>query len=92
MRIGEVLGRVTLSRSHSSLPAGRLLLTRPLGRGSLASDHAPSAEELVVFDTLGASPGGRIGISEGREAANPFAPNRVPLDAYCACLLDRVNL
>ena len=39
--------------------------------------------------TLGASPGALIGLSEGREAANPFGKVKTPIDAYCACLIDR---
>jgi len=45
-----------------------------------------------VFDELGAGPGAVIGISEGREAANPFGKSRTPVDAYCACLLDQLNV
>jgi ethanolamine utilization protein EutN len=45
-----------------------------------------------VFDELGAGPGAIIGISEGREAANPFGKVKTPVDAYCACLLDQLNV
>jgi ethanolamine utilization protein EutN len=45
-----------------------------------------------VFDELGAGRGAIIGISEGGEAANAFWGNKVPIDAYCACLLDRINV
>ncbi len=92
MRIGEVIGRITLSRAHESLPTGRLLLAVPLPRAALADSSAKRSEELVVFDQLGASPGARIGISEGREAANPFHPDRAPIDAYCGCLIDSLRL
>ena len=33
-----------------------------------------------------------IGFSEGGEAANPFAPNYKPLDAYNACILDTIEV
>jgi ethanolamine utilization protein EutN len=49
-------------------------------------------EDVVVYDDLGASPGARIGLSEGREAANPFGKDKTPVDAYCACLLDRIDV
>ncbi len=49
-------------------------------------------EDVVVYDNLGASPGALIGLSEGREAANPFGKTKTPVDAYCACLLDRINV
>jgi microcompartment protein CcmK/EutM len=43
----------------------------------------------VAFDQLGAGIGQEVGISEGREAAMPFK-NPVPLDAYCATLIDEI--
>ena len=45
----------------------------------------------MVYDNLGAGPGDLIGVSEGREAANPFGKNKTPVDAYCACLIDRLS-
>jgi ethanolamine utilization protein EutN len=45
---------------------------------------------LVIFDNLGAGLGSQIGFSEGVEAAAPFYPEKRPVDAFCACLLDRV--
>jgi len=44
----------------------------------------------VIFDNLGAGPGARIGFSEGGEAAAPFFPEKKPVDAYCALLLDQL--
>ena len=92
MRIGEVIGRVTCSRVHPSLRNPRLLLVLPLPREAITEGSPRRGEELVVFDELGASPGAIIGISEGREAANPFGKARTPVDAYCACLLDQLNV
>jgi ethanolamine utilization protein EutN len=92
MRIGEVIGRVTLSRRHPSLKAARLVIARPLTWAGLDGDPAGVGEELVLFDELGAGPGARVAISEGREAANPFGKTKTPVDAYCACLLDRIDV
>jgi microcompartment protein CcmK/EutM len=44
----------------------------------------------VIYDNLGAGVGARIGFSEGGEAAAPFHPEKKPVDAYCACILDSV--
>jgi hypothetical protein len=33
-----------------------------------------------------------IAISEGAEAAQPFRPELKPVDAYCAAILDSVDL
>ena len=92
MRIGEIIGRVTLSRQHASLRSGRLLIARPLPLEALRGTGEKQGEDLVVFDVLGAGAGSRIGFSEGREAANPFLPEKAPVDAYSACLLDQVDL
>jgi ethanolamine utilization protein EutN len=58
----------------------------------LKSASAASGEEFVVWDELGAGVGSRVGVSEGREAAMPFHPERKPVDAYCACILDQIHL
>ena len=92
MRIAEVIGRVTLSRGHSALPSGRYVIALPMPRSALEKGTADRGEDVIAFDALGASPGALIGLSEGREAANPFGKIKTPIDAYCACLLDHIDL
>ncbi len=92
MRIAEVIGRVTLSRGHPGLKGGRYVIVLPLTAASIRDDSAPRGEDVVAFDDLGASPGALIGLSEGAEAANPFRPEKRPIDAYNACLIDRLYL
>ena len=92
MRIAEVIGRVTLSRKHPNLPAARLLITLPMPLEALSGESKNRGEEVVAFDDLGAGPGDLVGLSEGREAANPFGKTKVPVDAYCACILDAITL
>jgi ethanolamine utilization protein EutN len=92
MRIGEVIGRVTCSRLHPSVRNPRFLVVVPMPREAITEGSSRRGEELVVFDELGAGRGAIIGISEGGEAANPFGPTKVPIDAYCACLLDQINV
>lgn len=92
MRIGEVIGRLTLSRAHPNLKPGRYLITLPMTRRALTEGSAERGEEVVAFDELGASPGDLIGLSQGREAANPFGKRKTPIDAYCACILDRIHI
>lgn len=86
MRMGTVIGRVTLSVRNPRYVGERLLLTLPWNRDTFAGieKHDPA---IVVYDTLGAGVGQHIAISEGREAACPF-PSPVPVDAYCAALVD----
>ena len=92
MRIAEVIGRVTLSRSHPSLRGARFVLALPMPLEALTGDSNRRGEDVVVYDDLGAGPGSLIGLSEGREAANPFGKVKTPVDAYCACLLDQLSL
>ena len=89
MRIAEVIGTVTLSRSHPSLVGARWVIGVPFSLEGLKRDRA-DGEDLVIYDNLGAGPGARIGFSEGGEAAAPFFPEKKPVDAYCALLLDQL--
>jgi ethanolamine utilization protein EutN len=90
MRIGEVIGTVTLSRVHPSLTSARWVIAVPFSLNALRDQSPPDGEDLVVFDNLGAGRGQRIAFSEGSEAAAPFYPERKPVDAYCACILDHI--
>jgi ethanolamine utilization protein EutN len=92
MRIGEVIGTVTLNRWHPSLTGGRFKLAVPLSLDDLTGAGPKSAEELVVYDELGAGVGSRVAISEGRYAASPFYPDVKPIDAYNAAVLDNVHI
>jgi ethanolamine utilization protein EutN len=92
MRIAEVIGTVTLNRWHPSLGGGRFKLVVPLSLADLAEGGAPSAEEIVAYDELGAGVGNRIAISEGREAAQPFYPDVKPIDTYNAAILDNLSV
>ena len=86
MRMGTVVGRVTLSVRSKKYIGERLLLTLPW-----KTDTFSGAEKfdpaIVVYDQLGAGVGQQIAISEGREAACPFE-KPTPVDAYCAALVD----
>jgi microcompartment protein CcmK/EutM len=90
MRVALVIGTVTLSKVHSTLVGARLIVGVPYSLQALARALPPDGEDLVVLDGLGAGIGQKIGFSEGGEAAVPFLPERKPVDAYCACILDQL--
>lgn len=95
MRIGKVIGKVTLSRWHPTLAGGSYRLVVPLSLADLAGKPGKPgkpAEEFTVYDELGAGIGDLIAISEGREAAQPFHPNDKVIDAYNAAILDTVRI
>jgi microcompartment protein CcmK/EutM len=90
MRIAQVIGTVTVSRAHPSVTGFRWIVGVPYSLKALRAELPPDGEDLVIFDNLGAGNGQRIGFSEGGEAAAPFQPEKKPVDAYCACLLDQI--
>jgi microcompartment protein CcmK/EutM len=90
MRIAQVIGTVTLSRAHPNLIGLRWIVGVPYSLKALSAGSRPDGEDLVIFDNLGAGNGQRICFSEGGEAAAPFYPDKKPIDAYCACLLDQI--
>jgi len=98
MRIARVTGTVTLGSKLPELAAGTLLVAEALDSEALrgVANHAPRREpmpqSLVVFDELGAGEGQLIAVSEGREAAMPFTPRDVPIDAYAAAILDSIDM
>ena len=97
MRLAHVTGKLTLNRKLEELRPGSFLICEAVGPTNLAAlpqqqpRSNPMPESLVVFDQLGASPGDLIAFTEGREAANPFHPLLVPLDATSAAIIDTVT-
>jgi microcompartment protein CcmK/EutM len=92
MRIAEVIGTVTLSRVHPTLMGQRFVIGVPFSLAALKEDRKADGEDIVILDLLQAGYGSRIGCSEGVEAAMPFHPERKPVDAYCACILDQITI
>jgi len=92
MRIATVIGTVTLVRTHPTMVGARYRLAVPMSLANLTGASDEIAEELVVYDDLGAGIGSRIALSEGGEAAQPFRPNDKPVDAYTAAILDQVEM
>jgi ethanolamine utilization protein EutN len=94
MKLGTVIGRVTLSRSVEALKGGRFLVVSPFSRAQYAAglEAKPGLGQepsLVVYDDLGGGVGQVIGYEEGREAAQPFN-QPTPIDAINAALVDEM--
>ena len=92
MRIGEVIGKVSLCSPHALLAGATWLIVVPLSCEGDHGDLVLRGEPFVVFDELGAREGNRIAISEGAEAAAPFHPETKPIDAYNAAILDQIEI
>jgi len=90
MRLGHVIGKVTLSKQDPAYLGGRFLLVQPFAqkqyRGAPMMPLAPGSS-LVVYDNLGAGLGCVIGFTEGSEASAPFQ-QPTPVDAFNAAIVD----
>ncbi len=94
MRLGTVIGRVTLSVTVPALEGARWLIVSPFTRehfqrGSETPPGMSKDPSLVVYDDLGGATGHTIGFVEGREAACPFE-KPTPVDAINAALVDEI--
>jgi carbon dioxide concentrating mechanism protein CcmL len=94
VRLGVVIGRVTLSQVTPALTGARWLIVSPFTRahmqhGTQAPAGLSTDPSLVVYDDIGGGLGNTIGFVEGREAAVPF-PGPVPIDALDVALVDEI--
>src|ERR1043166_8006064 len=94
MRLGTVIGRVTLSVTVPALEGARWLIVSPFTRehfqqGSETPPGLSKDPSLVVYDDIGGGVGQTIGFVEGREAAQPFE-QPTPVDAINAALVDEI--
>jgi ethanolamine utilization protein EutN len=94
MKLGEVIGRVTFSKTVPSLRGGRFLVVSPFTRAHFPT-HESATPKLsrdpspIVYDDLGGGLGQIIGYVEGREAAMPFV-GPTPVDALNTALVDAI--
>jgi carbon dioxide concentrating mechanism protein CcmL len=94
VKLGSVIGRVTLSHVVPELRGARWLIVSPFTRehfqrGSESLAGVSKDPSLVVYDSLGGGVGQTIGYVEGREAAQPFEIPP-PIDAINAALVDDI--
>jgi microcompartment protein CcmK/EutM len=94
MRLGTVIGRVTLNVTAPSLVGARWLIVSPFTRehfqrGAETPPGLSKDPSLVVYDNLGGGVGQTIGFVEGREAACPFE-QPAPVDAINVALVDEI--
>ena len=94
MKLGTVIGRVTLSQTVPALIGARWLIVSPFTRehfqrGTESLTGMSKEPSPVVYDDLGGGVGQTIGFIEGREAAAPF-DQPTPIDAINAALVDEI--
>jgi carbon dioxide concentrating mechanism protein CcmL len=94
MKLGTVIGRVTLSKTIPTLIGGRYLMVSPFSREQYERGLSAPASlgkdfSLVAYDDIGGHVGQVIGYVEGREAAQPFRQS-TPVDAINIALVDEL--
>jgi len=94
MKLGAVIGRVTLNKTVPALEGARWLIVSPFTRehfqhGSETPAGLSADPSLVIYDNLGGGVGQTVGYVEGREAASPFE-RPTPIDAVNAALVDEI--
>lgn len=95
MRIGHVIGKITMHTQEDSLSGARWLLVNPVDTHQINSciENAPEITKqptLVIFDNLGAGEGDIIGFVEGAEATAPF-DHPTPIDAINVAIFDTLH-
>ena len=92
MRLGIVRGSVVLSQAVPALRGTRMVIVEPVTAGNLELNNGLGGGKAVIAaDKLGPGIGQMVGFVEGRTAANPFSPVDVPVDAYCALIVDHFD-
>lgn len=92
MRLGIVKGSVVLNVAIPEFEGMKLIVVEPITAENLArGGTAGGGKSLVVADQLSPAIGQIVGFVEGREAANPFWPKDVPVDAYCALIAENIQ-
>ena len=93
MRIAKIIGNVTLNQAHPSYLGASLRVAVPLTLDNLLDGQIDLRSEIeIVWDELGAGNGSLIAMAEGPEACRPFRPDKKPVSAYNAAILDDIEV
>jgi microcompartment protein CcmK/EutM len=93
VRLAIVRGHLTLNLAVEALKGQRLVVLEPVTFDNLkAANGQGGGKALIAIDPLGAATGQMVAFTEGREAANPFWPGSVPVDATCALIVHHIDV
>ncbi len=95
MKIGHVIGKVTMHSQEDAFRGGRWLVVNPVDTPQINTcittpPTLTSQPSIVVFDSIGAGEGDIIGYVEGAEATAPFE-HPMPIDAISLAIFDTLN-
>lgn len=92
MRLGIVRGSIVLNQCVPSLRGTRLAIVEPVTAPNLAARNGlGGGKALIAAERLGAGEGQMVAFVEGRTAASPYYPNDVPVDAFCALIVEHYD-
>ena len=92
MRLGIVRGHLTLNLAVPAFRGKTLVVLEPVTMENLrAGNGLGGGKALIAIDALGTAEGQMVAFTEGREAANPYWPDAVPVDAYCSLIVDSIG-
>jgi ethanolamine utilization protein EutN len=84
---------LTLNLAVQAYRGKTLVVLEPVTMENLrAGNGLGGGKALIAIDALGAAEGQMVAFTEGREAANPYWPDAVPVDAYCSLIVDTIGL
>ena len=93
MRIAKIIGNVTLNQAHPSYQGASLKVAVPLSLDNLLDEQIELRSDVeIIWDELGAGNGNLIAMAEGPEACRPFRPEKKPVSAYNAAILDDIEV
>jgi len=87
MQTGYVVGRVVTTAKDAGYHGKTLLIIQPV-----KSDGTRSNDFLVATDSVGAGAGELVMWVRGKEAAFPFLPGEIAVDATVVGIIDRLNV
>ena len=83
MQLARVTGTVVATQKDPNLRGLTLLVLEPL-----TPDRRPAGRSIIGVDSVGAGEGEEVFFVRGREAALPFLPAQVPIDATVVGIVD----
>jgi microcompartment protein CcmK/EutM len=83
VQIAQVIGDVVATMKDPALASHKLLILQPI-----TPDRRPVGRTLVAADAVGAGVGEHVFFVRGREAAHPFLPAEIPVDACIVGIID----
>ena len=87
MQTGYVVGRIIATAKDRGFDGKRLLIIQPV-----KSDGTRSDEHIIATDSVGAGAGEFVFWVRGKEAAFPFLPEEIAVDATVVGIIDRLDV